>query len=167
VNAPFSHTTPLNRAISSGYRSIVELLIRAGAQVDQAAPDGLLPLAVARRQSRTNATAAEREQIIDLLIKARLPPPSLLLHLCVFVQIHSLLAIIVLSAEAWERAPMPPFNSASPHLSQHPADHGGAIDHAGCAVARAQLADLALAAVDPDRRLSPREDPAPLPQRGR
>jgi ankyrin repeat protein len=70
VNAPFSHTTPLNRAISSSYPSIVELLLRAGAQVNQAAPDGLFPLAVARRQGRINATAAEREQIIALLIKA-------------------------------------------------------------------------------------------------
>jgi len=70
VNAPFSHTTPLIRAISSSYPEIVDLLICAGANVNHVAPDGTMPLDAARAQDRTNATADEREQIIQLLLKA-------------------------------------------------------------------------------------------------
>ena len=70
LNASCSGTTPLNRAISSCYPTIVDILIRAGADVNQAAPDGMLPLTSARTQGRTDASAEERGQIIDLLIRA-------------------------------------------------------------------------------------------------
>ncbi len=70
VNSPFQHTTPLVHAISASYPNIVDLLLRAGADVNQATPDGTIPLTAARTQGRTNATVHERNQIVEMLIKA-------------------------------------------------------------------------------------------------
>lgn len=70
VNAPFSQTTPLIRAISSSYPAIVDVLIQAGAHVNQVAPDGTRPINAARTQGRTNGTADERDQILQLLRNA-------------------------------------------------------------------------------------------------
>jgi hypothetical protein len=70
VNAPFGHTTPLIRAISARYPDIVAVLIRAGADIHQVAPDGTRPIDAIGKPGRANATAAEQERLLHALSAA-------------------------------------------------------------------------------------------------
>lgn len=70
VNAPFGHTTPLIHAISARYPDIVAVLIRAGANVHQVAPNGTRPIDAVGMPGRANATAAEHERLLHALSAA-------------------------------------------------------------------------------------------------
>ena len=67
VNFEFEGTTPLIRAISSSHPKMVEILISAGAAIHKKARNGDTPSQVAMRRNRIDATAEEREAIIQML----------------------------------------------------------------------------------------------------
>jgi ankyrin repeat protein len=70
LNRAAVDTTPLVKAIHIRRPYLVKLLVRSGADVNLSTPDGITPLMAAHNPGRANATHAEEQEIISILIQA-------------------------------------------------------------------------------------------------
>jgi ankyrin repeat protein len=70
VNTVHKHTTALIHAVGGGQPEIVRLLLAAGADVNQPAPDGSTPLQAAQQCRRKGVSEEDWQEIIRMLKEA-------------------------------------------------------------------------------------------------